>query len=93
MAKGELSDETGLQAEKIEKVGYLYEAYGFSNQGFHIFLASDFKVGEQKLEESEHGMETKFFTLQKFEKMVEEGKIKDAPSICAYGLLKVKRII
>lgn len=61
LAKGELKEETGLEAGKIKKIGYLYEAYGFSNQGFHIFLAEDFQKGEQKLQDSEQGMETAFF--------------------------------
>lgn len=42
LAKHELQEETGLLATKITKVGYLYEAYGYCNQGFHIFFSREF---------------------------------------------------
>ncbi len=93
LAKKELEEETGLLTKKIEEIGFLYEAYGFSNQGFHIFLASDFKKSKQKLEASEIGMETNFFTIDEFERMILSGEIKDAPTISAYGLMKAKKII
>lgn len=93
LAKGELREETGLEATKIKKIGYLYEAYGYCNQGFHIFLAEDFRKGEQNLEDSEQGMETAFFSISQFEEMISKGEITDAPSISAYGLLKAQRII
>lgn len=88
LAKGELEEETGLIAGKIKKIGYLYLAYGYCNQGFHIFLVENFEKREQKLEESEQGMEMSFFTVIQFEQMIAKGEIMDAPSISAYGLLK-----
>lgn len=93
LARAELKEETGLIAAKMTKVGYLYEAYGYCNQGFHIFLAEQFQQGSQQLEESEQGMVTKFFTISEFEKMISTGEITDAPSISAYGLLKAQKII
>lgn len=93
LAKGELKEETGLEARSIKKIGYLYEAYGYCNQAFHVFLAEDFQKGEQQLQESEQGMETAFFTIKQFEEMIINGDICDAPSISAYGLLKVQRMI
>jgi ADP-ribose pyrophosphatase len=93
LAKGELKEETGLSANKMREIGFLYEAYGFSNQGFHIFLAEDLKRGEQKPQAGEQGMQVSFFTLDQFEQMIDSGEIIDAPSISAYGLLKVQRVI
>ena len=93
LAKGELKEETGLLAKKIKKIGYLYEAYGYCNQAFHIFLAEDLEVGDQDLEESEQDMKTSYFTIFQFEEMISKGDVTDAPSISAYGLLKAQRII
>lgn len=93
LAKGELLEETGLVASSVKKIGFLYEAYGFSNQGFHIFLAENLEIKEQKLQESEAGMEVGFFTVSEFEKMIMNGEITDAPSISAYGLLKAQDIV
>lgn len=93
VARGELAEETGLIVGKIEEVGYLYEAYGYCNQGFHIFLATDLTKGKQQLEVSEQGMQTAFFSVEEFEQMVDRGKVRDAPTISAYGLLKMKGMV
>jgi ADP-ribose pyrophosphatase len=93
VAKGELEEETGLKAEKIKEIGYLYEAYGYCNQGFHIFLATELIKGKQNLEASEQGMKTAFFSVKEFEQMIESGEVRDAPTVSAYGLLKMKEIL
>ena len=94
VARGELAEETGLHGGQLKKIAYFYEAYGYCNQGFHIYLATDFESrGSQQLEETEQGMETAFFSIAEFERMVEKGEIRDAPTISAYGLLKMKKLI
>lgn len=93
LALNELEEETGLVAKQIEKIGHQHEAYGFSSQGFHIFLAQDFEQKERNLEATEEGMEVAKFSIGEFEKMILEGEIKDAPTISAYGLLKIKEIL
>src|SRR3989344_8234639 len=81
LARQELQEETGLTAKKMEKIGYLYEAYGMSNQGFHIFLAQELEQGKQQLEVSEEGMRVEKFSVNDFEKMVQQGEIKDSPTV------------
>jgi len=93
LAKGELVEETGLVAAKVEKIGFLYEAYGYCNQGFHIFLAQDLAKGSQRPQESEQGMEAGYFSVTEFEAMILSGDITDAPTVSAYGLLKAQHII
>lgn len=93
LAKGELKEETGLSASSMKKIGYLYEAYGYSNQGFHIFLAEGLQEGEQQLQASEQGMEVGFFTTAQFEQKIHDGEITDAPTVAAYGVLKTRGIV
>lgn len=93
VAKAELEEETGFKAKSFQEIGFLYEAYGYCNQGFHVFLASQLEKGQQKLEDSEVDAEVKQCSVKEFEKMIEEGEIRDAPTISAYGLLKVKGIL
>ncbi len=93
LAKDELREETGLRADSMQEIGYLYEAYGFSSQGFHIFLATKLTEGEQELQVSEQGMEVGTFSLEEFEQMVESGEIRDAPSVSAYGIAKMKGLL
>lgn len=90
LAAGELREETGLIAKSMTYVGFQYLAYGFCSQGYHIFLASDFIQGQQELDEEEEGLLCKKVRLADFEKMVIEGEIKDATSVNAFGLAKIK---
>jgi len=93
VAKGELQEETGLLANSMEYVGFQYLAYGYSSQGYHIYLASDFKKTETNLDIEEEGLITKRVTLNDFEKLILSGDIKDASSVNAYGLTKMKGLL
>lgn len=93
VAAGELEEETGLLSNKVEYIGHIYQAYGYSNQGFHLFLATDLKKTEQKLDQEEEGLITKSFKIDEFESMIVSGKIKDATTISAYGFAKIKGVV
>jgi ADP-ribose pyrophosphatase len=93
VAQKELLEEAGLRAKNWQEIGFFYEAYGYCNQGFHIFLATDFEKGSQSLEVSEMGMTMSKFTVADLEKMIVQGEIKDAPSISAYALLKIEGLL
>lgn len=90
VAAGELKEETGLIANSIVHLGHLYQAYGYSNQGYHVFLATDFESGSQELDLEEEGLITRKFPIEQFEQMIASGVIKDATTLSAYGLAKVK---
>jgi len=87
VARQELSEETGLTAKSLEVLGELYEAYGFSNQGFTVFLATDLTTGESNPESSEIGISCHRFELDEIWELVRLGKLKDAPSIAALALV------
>ena len=90
VAAGELREETGLTSNKLQYVGHIYQAYGYSNQGFHVYLATNLEAGVQKLDEEEEGLISKAFSLEEFESMIVTGVIKDATTISAYSLVKLK---
>ena len=90
VAAGELREETGLIAKSLHYVGHVFQAYGYSNQGFHVYLATELQVGLQKLDAEEEGLITKSFSVAEFETMICSGVIKDATTISAYGLVKLK---
>jgi len=93
VAAGELREETGLVPRKLTYIGHIYQAYGYSNQGFHIYMASDFEKSEQSLDQEEEGLISRSFSLPEFESMVTAGIIKDATTISAYGFAKLKGLI
>src|SRR3954470_19371491 len=45
LARGELAEETGLRAGRIEHLGRLYFAYGLSNQAVDVWRASGLEPG------------------------------------------------
>lgn len=93
VAQTELAEEIGVTAHKITHVGFLYTAYGYSNQGCHVFLAEDLHQVEQKPEATEVLLEQRPFSIEEFEELVNQGQIKDAATLSAYGLLKVHKYI
>ena len=86
VARGELAEETGMRAGSMIPIGHLFEAYGYSDQGFHIILATDLTLGEQQLEDSEHGLVSRWVSQEELWQLVGDGRFKDAPSLAALAV-------
>lgn len=93
VAAGELREETGLISDSLQYVGHVFQAYGYSNQGFHVFLATSLTSSVQDLDAEEEGLITESFSLEEFESMIVSGHIKDATTISAYALVKMKNLL
>jgi ADP-ribose pyrophosphatase len=89
VALGELEEETGFKAMSLTKLGHLFEAYGFSNQGFDVFLAEGLVPGEARRENTEQDMATAAFTRAEVTNMICSGDIKDAATVAALGLFSL----
>ncbi len=87
LARGELEEETGLRAGEMQHLGRLYEAYGFCSQAFDVYLATDLRRGTPARTAEEQGMRVAQFDTGQLEAMIRDGRIKDGPSVAAYGLL------
>jgi 8-oxo-dGTP pyrophosphatase MutT (NUDIX family) len=90
VARGELAEETGLRAGTMERLGRLFYAYGFSDQPFEVWLAGDLTEGDQQLEHTEQGLEVGRFTLAEVDAMLRDGRIADAASVAAIGLMRLR---
>ena len=73
--------------------GHLFLAYGYSTQGYHVFLAKGLQHGKTDLEQEEQDLVARLFEMAAIEEMVRDGTIKDATTIAALGLLKLKGMI
>lgn len=93
IARGELREETGLIAKRIEYVGYQFLAPGYSNQGYQIYFATGFVASTKQLDEEELDLISDSVSLLSFEEMILSGQIKDATSVNAYHLVKMKGLI
>jgi len=90
LARGELREETGLVAGRLDYVGFLYFAYGISSQGFHLYRATDLVQGERDLEHTEQDLVVKRVTVAEFEALCRDNVIRDSASIAAWALLKAR---
>ena len=89
-ARAELREETGLTAGQLRHVGHLFQAPGFSAQGFDVFLATDLTQGETALEVTESDLTAQAFTWPEVRAMIAAGEITDAATLAALALLSVK---
>jgi 8-oxo-dGTP pyrophosphatase MutT (NUDIX family) len=86
LARGELAEETGLRAGRIERLTRLYFAYGISNQPFDVWVARDLEQGAQALESTEQGLIARRFGVDDVRAMVRDGVIQDSATVAALGL-------
>jgi ADP-ribose pyrophosphatase len=93
MARGELREETGLDASRMTYVGHLFEACGYADQGFHIFLATGLRRGDASREQEEQDLVTHDFALSEVERMIRDGEIKDTTTVAVLGLSRLKGLL
>lgn len=93
LANLELKEEAGLEAKHMRYLSNLYVAPGYSTQKFMVFLASDLTMTQAHPDSTEAIEEVKKIPISNFVEMVDSGKITDAVTISAYGLLKAQKVI
>jgi 8-oxo-dGTP pyrophosphatase MutT (NUDIX family) len=86
LARGELKEETGLQAAEMTYLGFLWVAYGFSRQKQHVFVATGLTMKDRDPDDEEHDLVIHTKTLEEFEQMMQDGTIRDASTVAAWGL-------
>jgi ADP-ribose pyrophosphatase len=93
VARAELREETGLDATQMTYAGHLFQGYGYATQGYHVFLAESLTLGHADKDQEEQDLLTCAFTLSHIEDMIREGDIKDATTVAALGLLRLKGLL
>jgi 8-oxo-dGDP phosphatase len=93
IAARELEEEAGLRAGRLDHLGRLWHAYGFSQQGFDAYLATDLVAGETRRELSEQTMESRTVGVDELEAMILSGELRDAPSVAAWGLVRLRGLL
>jgi ADP-ribose pyrophosphatase len=90
LARAELHEETGLTAESMVRIGHLFQAYGYSNQGFTVFLARGLTHGPARPELEEQDLISRAFSFAEVKAMIADGQMKDATTLAALHLAEVK---
>ncbi len=91
VARGELREETGLQAERMLLLTTLQIAYGVLNQVQHIFLAEGLSQGDHARDAEESDLEVHRVSVAEFEAMVLDGRMVDGCSAAAWGVYRLWR--
>ncbi|QRK10070.1 NUDIX hydrolase [Archangium violaceum] len=91
VAAGELREETGLTAGRMSYLGHVLTSPGYSNQGMHVFLAEALTAGAPQLSPEESDLVCTRVTVEQFETLVREGRIKDAGTLSAYALFRMHK--
>jgi len=91
MARGELREETGLVAERMDKLARFQIAYGVMNQEQHVYLARGLKHGETDPDPEEHDLVLLRVPVAELERMLVEGEILDNCTAAAWGIYKLRR--
>ena len=89
LARGELREETGLEAARMTHLSTLQIAYGVMNQKHFVFLAEGLTQGAAQPDLEEHDLVLRRVTVAEFEGMILSGEIVDNCSIAAWGLYKL----
>ncbi len=87
MAKQELAEETGYQANRWKQLGSYYPTPGSTSRRAHVFLAEELTPGEKHEEETEF-LQTKQVSLNEVKQMLASGQILDGQTIAAYHYLE-----
>jgi hypothetical protein len=90
LAAAELREETGLIATQMTHAGTIFQGPGYCNQRGHIFLAKGLTQGEHAREATEQDMICRSVALADFEAMISDGTVREAMTISAFGLLRIK---
>ncbi len=83
----ELKEEIGAEKANIIKLASFYTTPGFSNELLHLFLAINFGMKENNLDEDEF-LKIKKIPLEEAEEMIKTGEIQDAKTIIGIKLTR-----
>src|ERR1035437_9486650 len=86
LARGELKEETGLEAAEMTCLGELWIAYGYARQKQHVYLATGLTETAKTPDAEEHDLVVRSVTVEEFEEMMRNGVIRDGRTLAAWGL-------
>lgn len=87
VALAELATEAGLIATKVSKIAQLHQAYSFSTNAIHLFLAEGAEVKDMAESSNHQAWEVKPFTAEDINQMIKSGDITDMATISAWSFV------
>lgn len=84
-ARREVVEETGYKSGKVTKLGLIVPVPGYSTERIFIYKAQAL-VKVKPLHQKDEVIKICVFTKKEIKKMIKEGKIIDAKTICGFAL-------
>lgn len=88
LARAELAEETGLRADRLERIGYVAQSSGNATNGCDVFVATGLTQGAAALERTEQDLVRRFVTDAELAEMVAGGQIVDSISLAMLTLYR-----
>ena len=86
-ARREIKEETGYQAGRLVRLGYIYPVPGYSTEKIHIFKAENIKKASSAgRPDPDEIIYTAVFTRKQVKEFFKKGSIVDAKTICAFAM-------
>ena len=86
----ELEEETGYTASRMEQIGGIYAAPGYSTEFLHLFLATGLKPGSSRNDDDE-SIEVVPVPLSDIPRMITSGELCDGKSVVGLLTLMLHR--
>lgn len=87
--KRELREETGYTADRIELLTAMEPSVGYTSETLYIYLATGLTPGETDFDENE-AIDVVEYDFDEIYKMAADGRIRDAKTIIAVLLAKIR---
>ena len=86
-AARELGEEVGMSAAKLQLLGSVYLAAGYSNEINHIYLATGLASAPLEMDDDEF-LDKKRFAIKEIREMIEKGELIDSKTLAALLLAR-----
>lgn len=86
LARGELREETGLDASSMTYFGFQWIGYGYTCQKQHIFLATGLSHVGHERDPEEHDLVVVDVPIEDFEQRMRDGRIRDGCTLAAWAM-------
>jgi len=87
-AARELREETGYRHRKLQKLGIIYPAPGYSTEILHVFYALLDPEREAVDPDEDEKLTVVLVTGERFEKMIAAGQVEDSKTLAAWLLFR-----
>jgi 8-oxo-dGTP pyrophosphatase MutT (NUDIX family) len=87
LAAAELREETGLRAGRLDHLGRLFAAYGYSTQGCQVWVATELSTGPRVLLVEEQDLVARRVGFDEWVELLTSGAIQDVNTLAAWALL------